>query len=673
MQRGLRPVATRRSDAVAAWVVGAALLTPGVVRAEEVVVHGTRGDVQGHSSRDPTAASTRIDRERMAQPGTTSSDVLERVPGVQVTRSGAGADLATASIRGASAAQTPVYLGGIRLNDDVTGTADLSQVPLWMLDRAEVFRGNAPADADQLGLGGAVFFEPRLPRRLEATAGASVGSFGHRAGWMLGSVGGASFGSGALVGARLEGASNDYSFEDDRGTRFDQSDDVVTRRRNADYSSRDVWTIGLHRVGEARVLTLVNAFDREQGVTGLSVIPADSSRVRVRRLLAGVSARMPCATSSPSCSLELSTSALSASSVLTDPDRELSLGTTLSASRGDRVTQRGRVRVRPSEDLELLAGGEQTFERLAIDNLENSELDARRNVSRGLVAASWSPLPTVEVHGLGALECHSTAGPQGADTCGVLEPAGRLGARVWLSDSWSLLTNVGRYVRVPTLAEVFGISPMVRGNTDLVEETGLNVDLGARAELGGQRPEAPHAQLDAFVFWRRADELIAYRQSSLGVIRPFNVGSARVLGLEALGNLRLFDAWLLEGSVTLLDPRDTTEKRQLVNDVLPYRSRLVAFGRSEVYARTRGELWELDRLSLAVQVSHRASRYADQAGLIVIPDSTTFDLDFATSWFDERLALRAQLVNLFDAQRFDTVGLPLPGRSLFASAELTLR
>ena len=87
------------------------------------------------SPRDPTAASTVVSKESLQSPGASSADVIARVPGVQVSRTGASSDLATASIRGASSAQTPVYLAGILLNDDVAGTADLSTVPLWMLDR----------------------------------------------------------------------------------------------------------------------------------------------------------------------------------------------------------------------------------------------------------------------------------------------------------------------------------------------------------------------------------------------------------------------------------------------------------------------------------------------------------------------------------------------------------
>src|SRR5262249_20690611 len=137
----------------------AVLVLSPLARAEEpsdddahVVVHGT-GPTSG--PRDRTAASTTVAGEELRRPGASAAEVLARVPGVQVTRTGSSSDLSTAAIRGATSAETPVYLAGVRLNDDLTGTADLSTVPLYMIQRVEVYRGNAPLDADRLGIGGA--------------------------------------------------------------------------------------------------------------------------------------------------------------------------------------------------------------------------------------------------------------------------------------------------------------------------------------------------------------------------------------------------------------------------------------------------------------------------------------------------------------------------------------
>jgi vitamin B12 transporter len=619
----------------------------------EVVVRDERS-----SSRDPTAASTVVRREALRRAGADAADVIAAAPGVQLARSGSSSELSTASIRGASSAQTPVYLSGIRLNDDLTGTADLSQVPLWMLDRVEIFRGNAPFEADRLGIGGAIFFEPSLPTRPQIGGGVEVGSFGALGGF----VGGALAGDGAasLVALRQERADNDFEYTDDRGTVADASDDRVIRRPNADHDSSDAWAIGRWRLGAdgARMTLVTNAFRREQGVTGLGVIPALSARARVQRFLAGISARVPCR---GGCELTLSSSLLESQHDVRDPAGELGLAAPEVASSGRRFVQEARIAQRFRDGWRLRAGVGQELELLRVDAIGVSELAARRAATRATLAAERQRGPLL-VHGLGALECHGTSGPDGSDRCGTLLATGRVGAALRAGEHLTMLANLGRAARVPTLGELYGVSPAVRGNPELVPETSVSADLGLRAGAG-------RVSAEVYAFSRWVNDLTAFRRSGFGYVRPFNVGTARVLGAELYATGDAANHLRAELALTALDPRDTSEDRQLTNDLVPYQSRLVATARSELYARRPLGPGALERVALGGRVSHRSSRVADAAGLIVLAAQTTFDLDVTALLLSERIALRAAVENVLDARRFDVLGFPLPGRSYHAAAE----
>ncbi|MEO6601204.1 MAG: TonB-dependent receptor [Polyangiaceae bacterium] len=625
----------------------------------EILVAGHR---QTRPARDPTLAATRVDERELARPGANAASVLSHVPGVQISESGGSADLSTASVRGATSAQTPVYLAGIRLNDDVTGSADLSLIPLWMLSRAEIFRGNAPADADRLGIGGAVYFEPRVPRANRVRAGAQVGSFGERAGWLGAQV--ARDGDAALVAFRTASAHNDYPYLDNAGTTASR-DDRTRDRPNADFSEHDAWAIGRTSLGKggARLTTVFNAFEREQGVTGLAAVPALAARLESARQLAGLSARVSCG-AELGCEIVLNSQATSARTRLTDPQRELGLLVPRIDSRGTRIGQTARVSF-GGATLRVLLGANAEFERLALDG--GSALRAQRSTTSGRTGLSFTPGEGTEVSAIAVATCDATHGPERADGCADLTPEGRLGVRQRFG-AFELRSNLGRYARVPTLGELYGISALVRGSSALVPERGLAWDLGARWE----GPLGPvWAYLDVFGFARGVSDLIAYRRSSLGAVQPYNVGSARILGGELEAGARWAEHVRASLALTVLDPRNTTAARNLSNDLIPYQSRLSGSGLIEAFV-VPGYRW-LGRAGLDARFTHRSSRLADPAGLLVLPASSALDL--GASWAFGRVAefsLRAALDDVFDAHRFDFIGYPVPGRRFHLALEASL-
>jgi iron complex outermembrane receptor protein len=609
-------------------------------------------------------AGSVIRAERLRAPGAKAAEVLRAEPGVAVNETGGAGALATASVRGATSAQTPVYLAGVRLNDDVAGTADLSLVPLWLVERVEIYRGNAPVEADQLGIGGAIFFEPRRPKRPEGAAGLEAGSFASRSLWAHASHGDER--AAALVGVRVDAARNDYPYVDDRGTRFDPGDDVVRPRANADVATYDVWALGSSRAGRAgRVDVVANATRRDQGVPGLSLLPTRSARASLARSMFALTGRAECAAEGR-CTLELSTAALVAHAGFDDPEREIALGATRVDVRGERVEQSALARVDVTDRVTITPAARAAVERLGIDPAGQAGMRATRMFSRGALGAEWRVARLVALRGLASGECHGTSRDD-PRVCNLAEPAGRAG--ISIGDArLALHANLGRYARVPTLGELYGASAVVRGNESLVAEHGVTGDAGVRAS-SARSGSLDGAWLDAFAFVRSAGDLVAFRRSSLGYVRPYNVGSARLAGLELLAGAGFADFARLEVTATLLDARDTTEGRAAANDILPLRSRLVLVPRLELRTRAlRGA--GIDLVRLDTRYVHQASRYADEAGLVVIPAQGSLDVAMEVRLAREHVSVMARLADALDQARFDVIGYPLPGRAAFGAMEL---
>jgi iron complex outermembrane receptor protein len=629
--------------------------TPGGDEAT-VTVHGA---ASSYGRRDETALSTTVAGDELRRPGASAAEVLARVPGVEVTRTGSSSDLSTAAIRGATSAETPVYLAGVRLNDDLTGTADLSTVPLYMIDRVEVYRGNAPLDADRLGIGGAIFFEPRLPSRSEVDAGVSFGSFAQRSLYVSGAVSGGPV--RALVSIRRDAATNDFIYELDDGSK--------RRRTNADFGATDAWALARYGLGNgARVTTLLHAYDREQGSPGLAVIENEQARTHARRLLGAVAARTPCgrsASGAESCALELTTSALLSTSVLTDPTTMLA-GAPFVATSGERIEEQARITADAGDALTFSGVATVALEHISVDKPGDAEVRAQRLTLRPAATATWHAGARTDLVATGNLECHATrGGGTGPPGCDGANPGGRLGVRERLGDV-ELRANVGHYVRTPTLGELYGVSAVVLGNPHLASEEGDTLDVGVHA---GGRFGVLETAGDVFAFGRRVSDLVAYRQNFLGVVVPYNVGRARVLGAELAGSATLFSVLREALSMTLLDARDTTEGRTTANDILPFRPRLYLSELTELVTEKGLPALSMNRATAGVRVTHRSSRYADAAGLIVIPDETLVDVEASASFVHRALTARLSLRNVFDARQVDTIGLPLPGRSIMGSLE----
>ncbi len=103
----------------------------------------------------PTTVVTRQDIDRWQS--TSVNDVLRRLPGVDITQNGGSGQLSSIFIRGTNASHVLVLIDGVRLNlAGVSGSADLSQFPIALVQRVEYIRGPRSAVYGSDAIGGVV-------------------------------------------------------------------------------------------------------------------------------------------------------------------------------------------------------------------------------------------------------------------------------------------------------------------------------------------------------------------------------------------------------------------------------------------------------------------------------------------------------------------------------------
>ena len=122
-----------------------------VIQLDDIVVTATRTNEE---ILDVPEHITVITAEEIEDSGSKDiADVLSREAGLSVNDQGANGSLQTVSIRGAEYGQVLVLIDGVRLNNAREGGADLSMIPLEMIEKIEIVRGGMSVlyGADAIG------------------------------------------------------------------------------------------------------------------------------------------------------------------------------------------------------------------------------------------------------------------------------------------------------------------------------------------------------------------------------------------------------------------------------------------------------------------------------------------------------------------------------------------
>jgi outer membrane cobalamin receptor len=176
------------------------------------VAHLTTIAVTAAADSAPAGATVLTHADIVASGRQDIADLLDRVPGVVVTRQGGPGGRATLSVRGSSASEVLVLVDGVPINSHLTGEADLSGIPVSSIERITVIPGAQSARYGSRALAGVVVVQTRQPDGAQVEAQGSVGAWGDRDGSVsLGA--GSSDGVGGRVTAERRTSQGDFPFD----------------------------------------------------------------------------------------------------------------------------------------------------------------------------------------------------------------------------------------------------------------------------------------------------------------------------------------------------------------------------------------------------------------------------------------------------------------------------
>ena len=552
--------------------------------------------------------------------GGSVTDILQTVPGVEISTNGGRGQLSSIFLRGANSSQTVVLIDGVRVNSATSGGAALEKLPLDQVERIEVLRGPASSRYGADAIGGVVqVFTRAAAGRDQLGAGVGIGSDGLRQAHASLAAGSAK--SRLALNVSAENYRGFSASNESHPWGLFGSDDDGLQSRSVSLAASHEWM-----PGQELSLNLLESRGRVQYDAGSAYDPVTFNPIsgsaewnyRIEQQLASRSLVSR---------NQLNQAWLSTVTVGEGVDSYKDSGG-LSESRF-----RTRQRQLSWQNDVTVAG---TKWSLALEGL-NQQIDSTEEYDRSsrIIRSVWlAAQRQYSVHAFDAAVRHDDNSQFGSKTTGSVAYALQLAPLRFAA-------GYATAFRAPSFNDLY--YPYF-GNPDLKPETSANRELSVEYARAGVRTRA-------VLFRNLVDDLIALDAA----YRPANLKQADLRGLGWSGQARLA-ALELRADMNWQDPRDVA-----TDSVLPRRARRFGgFGASYLIAG-----WSLDGELRAVGERHDT----DGARL---PGYALVDLGIKSE-IQPRLSLQMRATNLFDRKYVVAEGYNTAGRGGFVGVDYRFR
>ena len=616
---------------------------------------------------DPTGFTEVIDAEKFRGKYTSLTDVLEREAGVRVRRFGGLGSYSTLSIRGSNANQVRIYVDGVPLNNAQGGEVNLSDLSFDNLEKIEIYKSGSSPGFSGSAIGGTVNLVTSKSSRslntikMSASHNASVNNVRY------------------TLFAQQEKSDQNFTFRNNNGTYFNQIDDFDDKRRNAQFN-RYNFTGNVSFDVRQTTVTLLNDFNyRQNGIPG----PGSNQTKKVEREYLRNTSSLGTSTKSflfTNLNLDTRLFYTGARDHLFDPLSEFSSGTP--NSKAD-IQQYG-LHILPS--LYLLGSNQILRFMLALER-ETFKRD-RRNKFDQVVDFStrkfrhhttWqiqdeirlfdkrlTLTPTIQqelyidrFNSQDGLFQNTQNDPNKKTTQYTNYRMGLLGVIYKNSENtFSFKSNIARERRIPDFLELFGERGSVIGNLSLKPERSVNMDAGFVYDT--QRQNIKFTGSIAY-FQKSITDMILFVPNSQFTLRPENIDSASIKGIEFTQNLTLFERWKLESNYTYQKAINTSETTYLKGKNLPLRP--VNEWHGSISRRFDKFEFGLENIFIGAVFKDRANEYQNyQPARWLHNIFFTYYIKRSTEEDNREFLLTLEVKNITDKRAEDIVGYPLPGR-----------
>jgi iron complex outermembrane receptor protein len=602
----------------------------------------------------------------------TVAEALDTLPAVRVKNYG-GMDLwSVAYIRGFAPNQTAVLLDGVPVNSSMSGVVNLADIPAWNVSRVEVYKGFSPSAFPVSAPGGVINIVTAGTQKGGQDGFARVG-YGSFDTYSADAGVDQPLGSGAMhLSGGFGGSGGDFPYLNDHGTQYNGADDTWDLRANNQNRRQGATAHVTQKIGGWDAVISDDWFARKSGLPGIGNNQSKSASFGLERNLARMAVSGALDDGGPSLSADVFH--MTQTDSFTDLKGETGLGAHDSVGKSvktgagvdirfPRVWNLGATSVHAAHSQEAYDAADRAYTGNPSDP-GRSRAVSRVSLQNETGAGEWIFAQSLRYERFddqfggpsyfqqfsvpfSSSAVHETVNP-------------KIGFRWGVLPQLSVMGNAGSHQRVPDLTELFGDRGVVVGNPALSPESGANFDIGLRgASVSGM--DGLKLTGEMVFFHSQTRNLIVYSQNSQRTSIAQNVGSSVINGVELSATAHIPGDFRASAAYTWQEARDASGVPHYAGRLLPDRPVHNLFVKA---------VREWERALMFYELSYEDGLYLDRANFMKNPPQAIHTAGATvTQELKGALSLTFEVKNLTGQTARDAIGYPMPGRSLFLTAE----
>lgn len=593
------------------------------------------------------------------------SDVVEKEAGIQVRQSGGLGSYSTVSLRGSSGNQVMVYIDGILLNEASGGNVNLSNISLSDVESIEIYRGLSPINFGSASIGGVVNIRTRRTGNdLKGSISSGYGSFNT---WKLSAFVNHKLGMlDYLISADYLSSDNDFKMLNDNGTQYNPDDDIWEKRKNNRFDQQNILaTIGFDFTEDLRLVLSDQYFAKYQEIPNWNNADIDTSLDTTRNISIikiivndigkyhfNMSGRIDY-----SYNLEEYDDSHGSVGLGNQHTRDVtsSIGSNIFFEWPSKfniltfVTDIRYEEYRP-DDIGTVSLRNESSRRFYSFGLEDTILVLQKR----LIIRPGLRYRYIRDDLKSGTDNYGEPTEERTEEIDSINP--QIGIKYQLLKWLTIRSNLARYVREPSLFELFGDRGFFNGNDELKAEKGTNFDTGFELNILFPKKTIDRIFCSAAYFVSDIKDIISYVYDARGIGRAENISKARIDGIESNITVDLLEYLQIAGGYTWQKAINHSEIPSFNGKRLPGRFEHSFIGRIEGRCK-----W----FKIYYNYIYETGMYYDTSNLLEAEDKKEHNAGITLMY--QPLIVTLEAKNVGNNRYEDFNGFPQPGRSYFVT------